>query len=85
MSLTPLGLGTQGRYDFGADYPLSLGTQGRFRTDGIVPFDPVTGGGGGSPLPGEDTARQRLRKIQLDDERVLMAVIKKFLEMRRDG
>jgi hypothetical protein len=50
----------------------------------IIPFDPTTGGGG-SPLPGEGGVAEHIRRIQLDDERVLMAVIKKFLEMQRDA
>ena len=83
MSCSPLSLGTQGRAGFGADFPLSLGTQGRFITEVLVPFDPTTGGGG-SPLPGEGRAGH-LERIRRDDDLVLMAVIKKFLEMQIDG
>jgi len=85
MSCTPLSLGTQGRADFGSDFPLALGTQGRFIIDGVVPptpFDPIVGGG--QSLPGE-RGNEHVEHIRRDDDRVLMAVIKKFMEMQNDG
>lgn len=49
-----------------------------------VPFDPTTAGSGGYTLPGEDQAAL-YERLHADDERVLMAVIKTFLEMRKNG
>ena len=84
--ITPLGLGTQGRYDVGSDAPMSIGTQGRYRFDGgtppVTPFDPI---GGGYNLPSDEDLDALRRRQVLDDERVIMAVIKKFLEMQRDA
>lgn len=85
--ITPLGLGTQGRYDVGDDLPLSVGTLGRYRIAGDTPppFDPTNLGSGGYTLPSDEALEADRMRLVLDDERVIMDVIKKFLEMQRDG
>jgi hypothetical protein len=52
--------------------------------DEVIPFDPTNVGSGGSPLSDVDQVAA-LKRIWADDERVLMQVIKRFLEMQRDA